>query len=332
MTEVLLELPVFAKLSQRVWRVLGFNPGKFTLQGTTSIKPFLNVKSRNAHTPFFVAGTNTYLIGTGARKLLLDCGEGKEEYLPCLKTSLEGLSGAFISDIIISHTHYDHWGGLPSILSSELNRSQSPIQIHKMIVSDAKPSEFSGHHEIPSDIKLTPLQNNQKFELEGATLRVIHTPGHTRDHCTFFLEEEEAIFTADCVLGQGTAVFEDLKEYIDGLQRLVEFNPKRLYPGHGPVIEEGKAKIMEYIKHRQVREKQIIQVLQSRNAASPMDIVQILYKDYPESLHGPAAHSVELHLTKLLKEGKASTVTVDQQDLVARLTKQQWSLQKEPSL
>jgi hypothetical protein len=78
MTEVLLELPVFAKLSQRVWRVLGFNPGKFTLQGTTSIKPFLNVKSRNAHTPFFVAGTNTYLIGTGARKLLLDCGEGKE--------------------------------------------------------------------------------------------------------------------------------------------------------------------------------------------------------------------------------------------------------------
>lgn len=263
---------------------------------------------------------------------MLDCGEGKEEYLPCLKSSLEGLSGAFISDIIISHTHYDHWGGLPSILSSDLNRAPSAIQVHKMIVNDSSPSEFSHHHDIPSDIKITPLKNNQKFEVGGATLRVIHTPGHTKDHCTFLLEEEGAIFTADCILGQGTAVFEDLKDYIDGLQHLLDFNPKRLYPGHGPIIEDGKTKILEYIKHRQDREKQIIQVLQSRTSATPMDIVEILYKDYPESLHGPAAHSVELHLTKLLKEGKATTVAVDKQDMVARLTKQQWQLHKEPSL
>ncbi|KAI8580071.1 hypothetical protein K450DRAFT_187757 [Umbelopsis ramanniana AG] len=309
MTEVLLELPVFSKLSQRVWRVLGFNPGKFTLQGT-----------------------NTYLIGTGARKLLLDCGEGKEEYLPCLKSTMETLPGAFISDIIISHNHYDHWGGVPSILSSELNRPQSPIQVHKMIIENSRPSEFGAHHDMPSDIPLVPMQNDQKFEVDGATLRVIHTPGHTSDHCTFYLEEENAIFTADCVLGQGTAVFEDLKDYIDGLQRLVEFNPKRLYPGHGPVVEEGKAKILEYIKHRQDREAQIVQVLQSRQSAAPMDIVEVLYKGYPESLHAPAAHSVELHLKKLLKEGKASTLEVDQQDLFARMTKQQWSLHKEASL
>ncbi|KAH8548798.1 beta-lactamase-like protein [Umbelopsis sp. PMI_123] len=309
MTEVLLELPVFARLSQRVWRVLGFNPGKFTLQGT-----------------------NTYLIGTGSRKLLLDCGEGKEEYLPCLKSSLESLSGAIISDIIISHTHYDHWGGLPSLLSSELNQPQSPIQVHKMIIEDTQSSEFASIHEIPSDIKIVPLQNNQTFKVDGATLRVIHTPGHTTDHCTFYLEEEEAIFTADCILGQGTAVFEDLKEYIDGLQRLVDLNPKRLYPGHGPVIEEGKAKILEYIKHRQDRELQILQVLQSQQSATPMDIVKVLYKDYPESLHGPAAHSVELHLKKLLKDGRANTLEVDQQDMLARLTKQQWSLHKDSSL
>ncbi|KAG2184975.1 hypothetical protein INT43_000888 [Umbelopsis isabellina] len=309
MTEALLELPVFSKLSQRVWRVLGFNPGKFTLQGT-----------------------NTYLIGTGVRKLLLDCGEGKEEYLPCLKKSLEDLEGAYISDIIISHTHYDHWGGLPSILSSGLNQSSSPIRVHKFMPNVMETTEFSSAHQIPEDIRITPLENNHKFQVEGATLQVIHTPGHTKDHCTFFLEEEGSIFTADCILGQGTAVFEDLKDYIDGLKRLLDYEPKRLYPGHGPVIEEGKTKILEYIKHRQDREAQIVQVLQTRQSATPMDIVQVIYKDYPESLHGPAAHSVELHLTKLLKEGRATTVSADPQDLVARLTQQQWSLKKEPSL
>jgi glyoxylase-like metal-dependent hydrolase (beta-lactamase superfamily II) len=46
------------------------------------------------------------------------------------------------------------------------------------------------------------LQDDELVTLaEGATLRAMHTPGHASDHVAFWLEEEEAIFTGDHVLG-----------------------------------------------------------------------------------------------------------------------------------
>ena len=33
-------------------------------------------------------GTNTYLLGTGARRILLDPGEGRDDYLPVLERAM----------------------------------------------------------------------------------------------------------------------------------------------------------------------------------------------------------------------------------------------------
>ncbi|ORX44256.1 Metallo-hydrolase/oxidoreductase [Hesseltinella vesiculosa] len=296
MSEALVQLPTFARLSDRVWRVLGLNPGKFTLQGT-----------------------NTYLLGTGHRKLLLDCGEGIPEYVDLLQTSLQTIAPqAYISDIIISHGHQDHWGGLASILSSAFFKHKG-IRVHKFPMDIHTPcshtTTFSSSTKdhmarFPKDIQVHALADQQLFETDGVTLQAIHTPGHTQDHCTFWLKEEQALFTADCVLGQGTAVFEDLSQYLAGLKKLVSMGPQRLYPGHGPVIEDGRAKIVEYITHREQREQQILDFLRQPPSAakdfSPLEIVQVLYKNYPTSLHLPAAHSVVLHLLKLEKDGKAA--------------------------
>lgn len=88
-----------------------------------------------------------------------------------------------------------------------------------------------------------------------------------------------------------------------------------LYPGHGPVVPNGKELISGYINHRLEREAQILKVLQDPPPPAGPDasvapanwttwtIVTTLYAAYPESLWLPAAHSVDLHLKKLEKDG-----------------------------
>lgn len=114
------------------------------------------------------------------------------------------------------------------------------------------------------------------------------------------------MFTGDNVLGQGTAVFEDLPLYLDSLRRMEKQFGGRAYPGHGPVITDGRAKIEEYIKHRQQREDEVLKVLRDAKGAArtARDLVKIIYKDVPENLHDAAERGVVQILEKLLKEGK----------------------------
>jgi glyoxylase-like metal-dependent hydrolase (beta-lactamase superfamily II) len=120
----------------------------------------------------------------------------------------------------------------------------------------------------------------------------------------FVLEEEDAMFTADNVLGHGTAVFEDLAVYMKSLDAMSRQFRGRAYPGHGPIIENGPSKITEYIQHRKQRENQVLDALADGQGMSSMDIVKVIYKDYPENLWEPAERGIRQILEKLKLEGK----------------------------
>ena len=102
-TMIGLEMPDFARWSDRVVVALGQNPGIFT-----------------------GPGTNTYLVGTGRERILLDAGDGKPAYLPVLTQALEQAGGVSIQEIVVTHAHRDHMGGVASVL-----RRFGPLKVSK---------------------------------------------------------------------------------------------------------------------------------------------------------------------------------------------------------
>jgi glyoxylase-like metal-dependent hydrolase (beta-lactamase superfamily II) len=53
------------------------------------------------------------------------------------------------------------------------------------------------------------------IQIEGATLRVLHTPGHAENHASFVMEEDGSIFSGDHVLGFVWCAFSDKKFTLD---------------------------------------------------------------------------------------------------------------------
>lgn len=269
-------IPAVTKISPRVRRILGCNPGLMTLQGT-----------------------NTYIVGTGKRRILIDTGDADvPQYINHLRSVLE-YENIDLAHIFLTHWHHDHVGGLNDILG-ELTEYTKNCEVWK----------FPCYEDEKIHKDLISFKDGQEISVEGATLRVLHTPGHTTDHVVFHLLEDNAIFSGDCILGEGTAVFEDLYDYLESLRTMLDVQPSVIYPGHGNVIYDPIDRIQYYLCHRQQREQQIIDVLSKnrKRSLSECDLVTLIYTDIPKKLIKAAESNVIHHLQKLLKEDKVKKV------------------------
>lgn len=193
-----------------------------------------------------------------------------------------------IAYVLLTHWHGDHTGGVADLIA---HNDELSCRIYK---NQPDPGQNS-------------ISDGQTFRTEGATIRAVHTPGHAVDHMCFVLEEENALFTGDNVLGHGYSVVSDLSEYMKSLARMDSLKCVVGYPGHGASIENMADKMKQYIQHKECRIQQVFSTLCRRGgnsqslgnekqvkAADPrggrrdamtlLEIVESIYGDVPAQL------------------------------------------------
>ncbi|MEX0806731.1 MAG: MBL fold metallo-hydrolase [Candidatus Binatia bacterium] len=234
-------------------------------------------------------GTNQYVVGRDSA-VVIDVALSSDGNMDGIIEQAEAMGAKKIEKILLTHIHIDHCGGALALKK----RTGAKIGIHRSRAGHLGGEDFQ-------------YDDNDRIAFGGGELQVLHTPGHESGHCCFYESADKVLFSGDNILGYGTAVIHppdgNMTDYLRSLERLLEFSISLILPGHGPLVGKPEAKIKEYLRHRIMREKQVIDALrQGHNTIG--DITQMIYVDVSVPLQRVAEFSVQAHLEKLMREGR----------------------------
>lgn len=140
--------------------------------------------------------------------------------------------------VLLTHGHFDHITGVSELLSLAGGKVYAYEAERELMMTPAlNGSEMAGYETaIEPECLLT---DGQLLTLAGMEFRVIHTPGHTRGSCCYYMEKEELLFSGDTVfmesVGRTDFPTGSPGQLTESVKRLMTLPERvKIYPGHGP--------------------------------------------------------------------------------------------------
>jgi glyoxylase-like metal-dependent hydrolase (beta-lactamase superfamily II) len=177
--------------------------------------------------------TNCYIIAEGEDCAVVDPGDMPDEIADVIDS--KGLAPRYI---LLTHGHLDHMGAVKRLLrrypGAQLCIGEGDLEM----LTDTVKSYAITHSTNPEEYVNeggVGLADGQELPLGGLTIRVMHTPGHTKGGVVYLVND--AIFAGDTLFrlnaGRTDLYGGDYNVLLSSLKKLADLpGDYAVYPGH----------------------------------------------------------------------------------------------------
>jgi glyoxylase-like metal-dependent hydrolase (beta-lactamase superfamily II) len=246
--------------------------------------------------------TNAYLVGSDCL-YLIDPGPDDPADQQRLFDALDrrfAATGKRLTAVMLTHQHPDHIGAATVCA----DRYKAPILGHALTAR-----ALAGKVEVVGS-----LDDGSRLELGQAPdgsgpwgLEALHTPGHAAGHLCFYEPHYRLLFVGDMVSTLSSVIIAppdgDLAVYFDSLRLLQRYPARLLLPAHGSPSSRPALVLEECIKHRQERERQLLEAL-ADEPRGVHELAVVMYRGLPAKVMRFAEMQVLAGLQKLEQENR----------------------------
>ena len=178
--------------------------------------------------------TNCYFAINDDTKEVLIIDPGASAKQLAEKVKEQGLKPVAI---LLTHGHFDHIMGIDGFLSE----FDVPVYVHEEdadAMEDPVLNQSSTYTSGYTFGKARYLRDRQTLELAGYTFQVIHTPGHTKGGCCYYVASEGVLFSGDTLfqnsVGRTDFVNSSTSDLVHSVREKLFLLPDdtMVYPGH----------------------------------------------------------------------------------------------------